>query len=209
MVIDVGGLGGGEWHRRSAIKPPGVKSLTIHFMRSLRWFAGALSGAVALACLAQAAPKKGKVEVKKTAFGKTSDGMPVELYTLSNVNGMTVGIMTYGGTVVSLTAPDRHGTVRRRGAGHGQRGRIPEARPPSSARSSAATATASATRSSTWTARLTSCPRTTARTRCTAARRASTSTSGRPGPAAGRGDRADLRQQGRRRRLSREPRPPG
>ncbi len=78
-------------------------------MRSLRWFAGALSGAVALACLAQAVPKKGKVEVKKTAFGKTSGGMPVELYTLTNVNGMTVGIMTYGGTVVSLTVPDRHG----------------------------------------------------------------------------------------------------
>ena len=75
-----------------SLKLPGVKSHTIHFMRSLRWFAGALSGAVALACLAQAAPKKGKEEVKKTAFGKTSAGLPVELYTLSNVNGMTVGI---------------------------------------------------------------------------------------------------------------------
>src|ERR1700722_5017751 len=78
-------------------------------MRLPRWFAGALCGAIALACLAQAASKKGNEEVKKTAFGKTSGGVPVELYTLSNVNGMKVSIMTYGGAVVSLLAPDRHG----------------------------------------------------------------------------------------------------
>jgi aldose 1-epimerase len=78
-------------------------------MRSPRWIAGALSGALALACLAQAASKKGSVEVKKTAFGKTSTGIPVELYTLSNVNGMKVGIITYGGAVASLSVPDRHG----------------------------------------------------------------------------------------------------
>lgn len=47
--------------------------------------------------------------MKKTAFGKTSGGAPVELYTLSNVHGMKVEIMTYGGAVVSLMAPDRHG----------------------------------------------------------------------------------------------------
>ena len=78
-------------------------------MRSLPWIAGALAGAAALACFAQAPSKKGKAEVKKTAFGKTSDGAPVDLYTLTNVNGMTVGIITYGGAVASLTAPDRHG----------------------------------------------------------------------------------------------------
>jgi aldose 1-epimerase len=33
----------------------------------------------------------------------------VELYTLTNANGRKVGIITYGGTVVSLTAPDRNG----------------------------------------------------------------------------------------------------
>ena len=47
--------------------------------------------------------------MQKTAFGKTSAGAPVELYTLSNVHGMKVEIMTYGGAVVSLMAPDRHG----------------------------------------------------------------------------------------------------
>jgi len=78
-------------------------------MRSPRWIAGALWGVVALVCLAQPASKKGYLEVKKTAFGKTSGGAPVELYTLSNVNGVKVGIITYGCTVVSLMAPDRHG----------------------------------------------------------------------------------------------------
>src|ERR1035437_5861532 len=37
------------------------------------------------------------------------NGAAVELYTLTNANGMQAGIITYGGTVVSLTAPDRNG----------------------------------------------------------------------------------------------------
>ena len=76
-------------------------------MRSL--LAGAACCALALACLAQAPPKKGKMEVTKTAFGKTSDGTAVDLYTLSNGTGMTVAIITYGGAVMSVTAPDRAG----------------------------------------------------------------------------------------------------
>jgi aldose 1-epimerase len=38
------------------------------------------------------------------------DGTPVDLYTLSNAAGMQAGIITYGGAVVSLTAPDKSGT---------------------------------------------------------------------------------------------------
>jgi len=37
------------------------------------------------------------------------DGTAVELYTLTNPNGMQAEIITYGGIVVSLTAPDRAG----------------------------------------------------------------------------------------------------
>jgi aldose 1-epimerase len=77
-------------------------------MRYARWTASFALGAVAFACFAQA-PKKGKPELSKQAFGKMPDGTPVELYTLSNAKGMTVGITTYGGTVVSLTAPDKSG----------------------------------------------------------------------------------------------------
>jgi aldose 1-epimerase len=47
--------------------------------------------------------------VKRESFGKMPDGTAVELYTLSNGNGMEARITTYGGAVVSLTVPDRAG----------------------------------------------------------------------------------------------------
>lgn len=47
--------------------------------------------------------------IKKEAFGATRNGKPVELYTLTNQHGMEVRIMTYGGIVVSLRAPDKNG----------------------------------------------------------------------------------------------------
>ena len=42
-------------------------------------------------------------------FGKTTDGQSVDIYTLRNTHGMEARITNYGGIVVSLTAPDRHG----------------------------------------------------------------------------------------------------
>jgi aldose 1-epimerase len=50
-------------------------------------------------------------EIKKQAFGTTTSQEAVELYTLTNDNGMEARIMTYGGTVVSLKVPDRHGKL--------------------------------------------------------------------------------------------------
>lgn len=50
-----------------------------------------------------------KAGIEKTAFGKTDDGREADLYTLHNAAGMTVKISNYGGTVVSLTAPDKAG----------------------------------------------------------------------------------------------------
>jgi aldose 1-epimerase len=47
--------------------------------------------------------------ISSAPFGKTPEGEPVEIYTLRNNKGMEVRIMTYGGTLVSLTAPDRDG----------------------------------------------------------------------------------------------------
>jgi len=41
----------------------------------------------------------------------TTDGEPVELYTLTNYKGMEARIMTYGGTVISLKVPDRNGKI--------------------------------------------------------------------------------------------------
>jgi len=47
--------------------------------------------------------------ITKTAFGRTPDGTPVDLYTLRNAKGMEATIMTYGGIVTSLKVPDRNG----------------------------------------------------------------------------------------------------
>ncbi|MBT8367623.1 MAG: galactose mutarotase, partial [Deltaproteobacteria bacterium] len=49
------------------------------------------------------------MDIGKQNFGKTADGAPVELYTLTNGGGMQVKITTYGATVISLLVPDRDG----------------------------------------------------------------------------------------------------
>ncbi len=43
------------------------------------------------------------------SFGKTANGTPVILYTLTNANGVQAQITNYGGTLVSLRTPDRKG----------------------------------------------------------------------------------------------------
>lgn len=63
---------------------------------------------LALPCLAQTPPKKGS-SVTHRPYGKMPDGTSVEIYTLSNRNGMSADILTYGGAVARLTAPDRNG----------------------------------------------------------------------------------------------------
>jgi aldose 1-epimerase len=42
------------------------------------------------------------------SFGKTKDGTPVDLFTLTN-GGVTAKVMTYGGIVTELLVPDREG----------------------------------------------------------------------------------------------------
>jgi len=47
----------------------------------------------------------------KSPWGKTPDGEQVDLYTLTNKNGVEAAITTYGGAVVSLKVPDRNGKL--------------------------------------------------------------------------------------------------
>jgi len=47
--------------------------------------------------------------IQKTEFGKTSDGTAVDLYTLTNRNGMIAKVMTYGAILTELDVPDRNG----------------------------------------------------------------------------------------------------
>jgi aldose 1-epimerase len=49
--------------------------------------------------------------VKKEAFGNAPGGEAVELYTLTNSQGVAAAITTYGGIVVSLKVPDRAGNL--------------------------------------------------------------------------------------------------
>lgn len=82
----------------------------------MRRFALAL-GLVGLLLGGLSAPgdtKKGgkeKASVIKQAFGKTPDGAAVELYTLTNTNGMTAKVMTYGAILTELDVPDRDGKL--------------------------------------------------------------------------------------------------
>jgi aldose 1-epimerase len=50
-------------------------------------------------------------DVTRAPFGSTPDGRGVELFTLSNPQGMEVAIATYGATIVSLKVPDRNGEL--------------------------------------------------------------------------------------------------
>ncbi len=51
---------------------------------------------------------KAKAGITKEAFGEFK-GQPVELYTLTNNNGVVMKVATYGGTVTELHVPDRNG----------------------------------------------------------------------------------------------------
>lgn len=49
----------------------------------------------------------GQAKVTSETFGKTADGQSVDLFTLTNRNGVQAKITSYGGIVVSLKVPDR------------------------------------------------------------------------------------------------------
>jgi aldose 1-epimerase len=50
----------------------------------------------------------GQAKVSKQSFGKTADGQEIDLYTLTNRNGVEAKITNFGGIVVSLKVPDRN-----------------------------------------------------------------------------------------------------
>jgi aldose 1-epimerase len=57
----------------------------------------------------QALSPAGAKPVSTAAFGKTKDGTPVEIYTLTNRQGMTAKVITYGATLTELIVPDKGG----------------------------------------------------------------------------------------------------
>ena len=64
----------------------------------------ALVLATMLVGAASAAPR-----VTKSGFGALPDGRAIDRYTLTNDRGMSVSILTFGGTIQELVVPDRRG----------------------------------------------------------------------------------------------------
>jgi aldose 1-epimerase len=75
-----------------------------------RFFANALLLGMMVWGMSGVAAEAGQA-MKKDPFGKTSDGRPVDLYTLTNGKGMEVAITDFGGAVVTLKVPDRKGKL--------------------------------------------------------------------------------------------------
>jgi aldose 1-epimerase len=70
---------------------------------------GLLLGLAADGGAAAKGGKAMKASITKAPFGKLPDGTEVDLYTLTNAKGMTAKIITYGGIITELHAPDRDG----------------------------------------------------------------------------------------------------
>jgi len=49
--------------------------------------------------------------ISQQTFGKTQDGTAVDIFTLTNSNGVEVRAITYGGIIVSLRTPDKNGKL--------------------------------------------------------------------------------------------------
>jgi aldose 1-epimerase len=55
--------------------------------------------------------KKEEMTMQKSVFGTTQEGQEVFAYTLKNKSGMEATVITFGATLVSLSAPDRNGAM--------------------------------------------------------------------------------------------------
>jgi aldose 1-epimerase len=70
-----------------------------------------LTISIAAALLTLLASTASAQTITRSEFGKTKDGTPVQLYTLTNAQGMKATISNYGGTITTLRVPDRNGKV--------------------------------------------------------------------------------------------------
>jgi aldose 1-epimerase len=65
----------------------------------------------AVGCQSFGSKSASKAGIRKESFGTTKDGQAVDLYTLTNANGMVAKITNYGGIVTELWVPDRNGKL--------------------------------------------------------------------------------------------------
>ena len=78
-------------------------------MKRLFWIT--ITGALLMSTLTASGARAKSASTTKSPWGKTPDGEQVDLYTLTNKNGVEAAITTYGGAVVSLKVPDRNGKL--------------------------------------------------------------------------------------------------
>lgn len=55
--------------------------------------------------------QRGKTPVQKSAYGQMPDGTAVDLYTLTNAQGVVAKVITLGGIITELHVPDRNGKL--------------------------------------------------------------------------------------------------
>ena len=51
------------------------------------------------------------MDIKTESFGKLADGTEIQLYTLTNDNGLSAKITNYGGILVEMNVPDKNGKI--------------------------------------------------------------------------------------------------
>ena len=66
---------------------------------------------VACAATGGRGASRGESSIERQPFGTTPEGQQVEVFTLTNANGMEVRVMSYGGIILSAKVPDRNGEL--------------------------------------------------------------------------------------------------
>ena len=59
----------------------------------------------------QSPATKTAMNITRSDFGKTKEGVAITLYTCTNKNGLVMKVMNYGATVVSMETPDKAGKL--------------------------------------------------------------------------------------------------
>lgn len=70
-----------------------------------------LSATIALGAPESSKEKRRQASVQKSTYGKLPDGTVIDLYTLTNAQGVVAKVITYGAIMTELHVPDRHGNL--------------------------------------------------------------------------------------------------